>query len=175
MTIYFPSLVAIFSLFPRLYACQQDVINSGGRKITSMYIASFSIPLCVFIMDCLALNTRKYDVHEEFKNWSITNGTGIPPDELYSSAKAFLMVDIVIFLVSLVTLMIIGVCCCCWRSASPTYCNTMILWYLLTFPAANFATHFNQIALGFIHTYEHAVTVALLYVMPITLLLHIHC
>ena len=137
---------------------------------TFMYIAialSCFIPFCVFLMDCLAVNTRKHDVHEEFKNWSITNGTGIPPDELYSSAKVFTIVDGIIFLASIVALMITGIYYCgssCWSSAPPTnYCDTMLPWYFLTFPATNFAAHFNQISLGFIHTHQHAVCAALLY------------
>lgn len=134
-----------------------------------MHIAislSCFIPFCVFLLDGLALNTRKYDVHEEFKNWSITNGTGIPPDELYSSVKEIMVVDGVILLVSIVAVTIAGIyyccSCCCCRSAPPTYCNTMLpCCFLALFPAANVATHFNQISLGFIHSHEHAVCVGL--------------
>ena len=144
---------------------------------TFMYIAialSCFIPFCVFLMDCLAVNTRKHDVHEEFKNWSITNGTGIPPDELYSSAKVFTIVDGIIFLVSIVALMITGIYYCgssCWSSAPPTnYCDTMLPWYFLTFPATNFAAHFNQISLGFIHTHQHAVVVLIIITVLLSLL-----
>ena len=127
---------------------------------------SFYIPLCVVLMDILALCTTHHDVHEEFKNWFITNGTGIPPDELYSAANDLLIVDGAILLVSIVTLIITGTyycCSSCCCSAPPTYCDTMSTWCLLVFPIANFATHFNQISLGFIHTHQHAVCAALLY------------
>ena len=150
-------------------------------RLTIMFTLSFLFSLYAFIMSGLAVGFGEHNLSDEIKTWYKKAEGSHQINTLYGIPPLMLAEDIIVllafFIAAVVCITIFGKKIHKTGDTDDVTYLSKAWWrfcaYSVIFPTINIAVHANHILIGFVHNQQHALSVALFYVVILITNVHV--